>query len=352
MRRISFTGSPETARAIGVAAAGNIVPFTGELGGKGPLIVFADGDLEAAARKAAGQYDDSGQVCLAGTRLLVEESVARARSSSGSSASRDAHVLGDPRDDATTMSPLIHPDHLARVEGFVERARARPATRSCAAGGAGRDAAGCWYEPTLVEPRSNDSEIVQREVFGPVLTFQTFARRGRGDRARQLDPVRPRRRSSTPAARSAPSASGARCGPARSGSTRSSMRDLTAPFGGIGISGIGREGGDYALDFYSRPEDAADPRRHDAAAGEGEVRGSLARTCKASVEDRRADSRRAGGALRRGKGDAVADRGGARNPRLETLHELADALGVSPTELLAPADEPQVRIVRSGGGST
>ncbi len=76
VRRISFTGSPETARHIGVAAARNIVPFTGELGGKGPLLVFADCDLEAAARKAAGQYDDAGQVCLAGTRLLVEKTVA------------------------------------------------------------------------------------------------------------------------------------------------------------------------------------------------------------------------------------------------------------------------------------
>ena len=75
VRRITFTGSPETARHIGRAAAENIVPFTAELGGKGPLVVFADADLDAAARKAAGQYDDSGQVCLAGTRLLVEASV-------------------------------------------------------------------------------------------------------------------------------------------------------------------------------------------------------------------------------------------------------------------------------------
>ena len=71
LRRVSFTGSPETGRLIGVAAAGNLVPFTAELGGKGPLIVFEDADLDAAAKKAAGQYDDSGQVCLAGTRLLV-----------------------------------------------------------------------------------------------------------------------------------------------------------------------------------------------------------------------------------------------------------------------------------------
>ena len=76
MRRISFTGSPETARHIGAAAADNIVPFTAELGGKGPFVVFADADLDAAAKKAAAQYDDSGQVCLSGTRLLVEASVA------------------------------------------------------------------------------------------------------------------------------------------------------------------------------------------------------------------------------------------------------------------------------------
>src|SRR4029078_1803032 len=73
VRRVSFTGSPETARHIGVAAAPDTGPFTGELGGKGPLLVFEDCDLEAAARKAAGQFDDAGQVCLAGTRLLVQE---------------------------------------------------------------------------------------------------------------------------------------------------------------------------------------------------------------------------------------------------------------------------------------
>ena len=72
VRRITFTGSPETARHIGRAAAANIVPFTAELGGKGPFLVFADADLDAAARRAAWQFDDSGQVCLAGTRILVE----------------------------------------------------------------------------------------------------------------------------------------------------------------------------------------------------------------------------------------------------------------------------------------
>ena len=123
VRRISFTGSPEAARQIGAAAARNIVPFTAELGGKSPFIVFADADLDAAARKAAGQYDDAGQVCLAGTRLLVEEAV-RDAFLEKLLACTDEHVAGDSREPGTTLSPLIHPEHLARVEGFVERARA------------------------------------------------------------------------------------------------------------------------------------------------------------------------------------------------------------------------------------
>ncbi|MDX6494020.1 MAG: 5-carboxymethyl-2-hydroxymuconic-semialdehyde dehydrogenase [Gaiellales bacterium] len=247
LRRISFTGSPETGRHIGRAAAANIVPFTAELGGKGPLIVFADSDLDAAAAKAAGQYDDAGQVCLAGTRLLVEESV-RDAFLERFHAGVDAQVLGDPRDEATTISPLIHPDHLARVEGFVERARENG--DRIVRGGKRAEIGGLWYEMTLIEPRSNDSEIVQREVFGPVLTFQTF--RDEADAVALAN--------STAYGLSAIVYTGSRERAERVGrAVRAGtvwvnsflVRDLTAPFGGVGISGIGREGGDYALDFYS-----------------------------------------------------------------------------------------------------
>jgi acyl-CoA reductase-like NAD-dependent aldehyde dehydrogenase len=246
-RRISFTGSPETARHIGVAAARNIVPFTGELGGKGPLLVFVDCDLDAAARKAAGQYDDSGQVCLAGTRLLVEEPVADAFLELFHRYT-DEHVLGDPRDDATTVSPMIHPDHLARVEGFVERARANG--DEIVRGGRRADRGGLWYEPTLVVPRSNDSEIVQREVFGPVLTFQTFA-----DEEEAIALANSTAYGLSAIVYTGSAARADRIGRAvRAGTVWVNtflVRDLTAPFGGMGISGIGREGGDYALDFYS-----------------------------------------------------------------------------------------------------
>jgi acyl-CoA reductase-like NAD-dependent aldehyde dehydrogenase len=247
LRRISFTGSPETGRLIGVAAARNLVPFTAELGGKGPFIIFEDADLDAAARKAAGQYDDAGQVCLAGTRLLVQESVAE-EFMERFHRFADEHVLGDPRSDTTTVSPLIHPDHLERVEGFVERARA--AGQRILRGGRRSDAGPLFYEPTLIEPTSNDAEVVQREVFGPVLTIQTFADE---DEAVALA-------NSTEYGLSGIVYTGS-LGRADSVGRRLRagvvwvntflVRDLTAPFGGMGISGIGREGGDYALDFYS-----------------------------------------------------------------------------------------------------
>jgi acyl-CoA reductase-like NAD-dependent aldehyde dehydrogenase len=247
VRRISFTGSPETARHIGVAAARNIVPFTAELGGKGPLVVFADSDLDAAAKKAAGQYDDSGQVCLAGTRLLVEESVA-AEFLDLFHTYTDKHVLGDSRNPATTISPMIHPAHLARVEGFVSRARENG--DRIVRGGDRWKEAGLWYEPTLIEPKDNYSEVVQREIFGPVLTFQTFP-----DEREAIALANSTEYGLSGIVYTGSEERAHRVGSAiRAGTVWVNtflVRDLTAPFGGCRISGIGREGGDYAIDFHS-----------------------------------------------------------------------------------------------------
>ncbi len=247
VRRISFTGSPETGRFIGEVAAQNLVPFAAELGGKGPFMVFADADLDAAAETAAVMYDDGGQVCLAGTRLLVDASIRDAFVERFEEATQ-RHVLGDSRESATTISPLIHPDHLARVDGFVKRARVNGDT--VVFGGERNTKDGLWYQPTLIEPKSNDSEIVQREVFGPVLTIQSFTNEAE---AAQLA-------NSTAYGLSAIIYTSSEERAERLGSLLRAgtiwvncflVRDLTAPFGGTGISGIGREGGDYALDFYS-----------------------------------------------------------------------------------------------------
>jgi betaine-aldehyde dehydrogenase/5-carboxymethyl-2-hydroxymuconic-semialdehyde dehydrogenase len=247
VRRISFTGSPETGRVIGEAAAKHLVPFTAELGGKGPFIIFADADLDAAAQKAAVMFDDAGQVCLAGTRLLVEDTVfddfvVRFREATSQ------HVLGDSRDESTTISPLIHPEHFSRVKGFVNRAREHGDIILFGGDEVSRE--GLWFQPTVIEPRNNDSEVVQHEIFGPVLTLQRFTDE---DEAVRLA-------NSTPYGLSAIIYTSSQERAQRVGAQVRAgtvwvncflVRDLTAPFGGIGISGIGREGGDYALDFYS-----------------------------------------------------------------------------------------------------
>ncbi|MCJ9427961.1 aldehyde dehydrogenase [Kordiimonas marina] len=247
VKRLSFTGSVPTARVIGKAAAENIVPFTAELGGKSPLLVFADADIDAAAKKAAGQYDDSGQVCMAGTRIIVEECIAEEFEALFHKYA-DQHVMGDSRDASTTMSAMIHPKHVERVEGFVERARANGDT--IVRGGKRFKEDGLWYEPTLIKPKSNASEVVQSEVFGPVLTFQTFGTEEEGIALANSTVYGLSGIVYTGSAERAE-----RVGRAVRGGTvwvnTFLVRDLTAPFGGIGQSGIGREGGHYALEFHS-----------------------------------------------------------------------------------------------------
>jgi betaine-aldehyde dehydrogenase/5-carboxymethyl-2-hydroxymuconic-semialdehyde dehydrogenase len=247
VKRVSFTGSPATARHIGHAAAENIVPFTAELGGKGALLVFADADIDAAAQKASNQFHDSGQVCLAGTRIIVEESI-RDQFLEKLKTCTEQQVQGDSRDAATTLSPAIHPAHLGNVEGFVERARENG--DRILFGGKRWKEGELWYEPTLIEPKSNDSEVVQNEIFGPVLTFQTFAD--------EADAIRMANSTAyglsgivytSDAARAERVGRGVRAGTVWVNSFL--IRDLSAPFGGIGISGIGREGGHYALEFHA-----------------------------------------------------------------------------------------------------
>ncbi len=246
VRRLSFTGSPATARHIGRAAAENIVPFTAELGGKGALVVFADADLEAAAAKAAEQYEDSGQVCLAGSRIMVDQAIAE-EFLAAFQRHTEAHVMGDPRDDTTSIAPVAHADHLENIAAFVDRART--AGDRIVWGGQRVDGS-MHYEPTLIEPASNDSEIVQNEVFGPVLTFQTFASE---DEAVELANSTKYGLSSivytTDRERAKRVGQQIRAGIVWANTFL--VRDLTAPFGGCGISGIGREGGQYALEFHS-----------------------------------------------------------------------------------------------------
>jgi len=173
---ISLTGDTETGKRIQALAASNLKRVHLELGGKAPFIVHADADIEAAARGAtAGALINGGQDCTAATRAYVQRSIYDAW------LARTAELfagvrIGDPFDPSTDLGTLISDAHVARVDGFVQRARDNGAR--IVTGGHRVDVPGfpegAFYAPTVVDGVTQDSEIVQREVFGPVLVVLPF----------------------------------------------------------------------------------------------------------------------------------------------------------------------------------
>ncbi len=247
VRRISFTGSVETARLIGATAGSNLVPLSLELGGKSPLVVLEDADLGLAVDLAVEQYDNAGQVCLAATRLLVHERL-YGDFLEGFLEKAGALNQGDPRLPETDLGPLISRPHLRRVDGFVRRATDGGA-RPVLGGGPNQDLGGLYYRPTLFLDPPAGSEILTEEVFGPVLTLQSF-----GSDAEAAEMA-----NSTPYGLAAAVVTGDPDRAQRlsdhivSGTTWVNcfyVRDLRAPFGGSRGSGIGREGGAWSFDFY------------------------------------------------------------------------------------------------------
>jgi acyl-CoA reductase-like NAD-dependent aldehyde dehydrogenase len=244
--RISFTGSTDTAKLIGTAAARSITPMSAELGGKSPFIVCADADLKAAAQTVAGQYINAGQVCLAGTRVLVEETIAD--TFLGMVREAVGHMtVGDPRDPATRVGPLIHPEHFARVEGFVDRARKDGV--HILWGGSRHNQGELYFQPTLIAGARRDQEIFQKEVFGPVLTWNTFTT---DDEVIEVANATEYGLAATlftgDEARAMRIASAVVAGTVWVNCFF--IRELAAPFGGSRNSGIGREGGAWSFDFY------------------------------------------------------------------------------------------------------
>jgi aminomuconate-semialdehyde/2-hydroxymuconate-6-semialdehyde dehydrogenase len=247
LARVCFTGSVATGRQVAAAAGAQLTPASLELGGKSPLLVFADADLDLAVRHAVGQYDNAGQVCLAGTRLLVAEPVAEeflARFLASAATLRQ----GDPRHEATDIGPNITREHLARVDGFVRRAIAAGA-RPLLGGAVNPDLGGLYYQPTLLADAAPGAEILTEEVFGPVLTVQTFA-----DEAEAIALANSTRYGLAATVFTGDRARASRiCAQLVAGTVWVNcffVRDLRAPFGGARQSGIGREGGTWSFDFY------------------------------------------------------------------------------------------------------
>ncbi|WP_433492704.1 aldehyde dehydrogenase family protein [Nocardia grenadensis] len=174
---ISFTGGATTGAAIAARAAPHITRVALELGGKNPHIVFADAERESAIDAVlTGAFLHSGQVCSAGTRLIVEESIADGFVAE--LARRAAGIrVGPGTDPASQTGPLVSPEHRAAVEAHVARGLAEGAV--LVTGGKPpedpRSAAGSYYLPTVLDRCRRDMRIVQEETFGPVLTVERFA---------------------------------------------------------------------------------------------------------------------------------------------------------------------------------
>lgn len=247
INRLCFTGSVPTAGVIAAAAAPNIVPLSFELGGKSPLLVLADADMDTAVDIAVEQFDNAGQVCLKGSRILVDEAIAEEFTKRVVEKSKTLKQ-GDPRDLETDVSALITRKHFETIDGFVERAKADGAT-VLTGGGPNTELGGLFYEPTILADCPEGSEILTEEVFGPVLTIETFS----GDDEGVAKANDTRFGLAATLVTSDPERAEKVSAQLRAGTVWVNcffVRDLGAPFGGSGQSGIGREGGIWSFDFY------------------------------------------------------------------------------------------------------
>ncbi len=246
---ISFTGSTPVGRAIEETAARRMKRTLMELGGKSATLVFADADLRRALAGAMQVWTfHTGQICIAGTRLLVEQSVYAEFTRQLAAAARELRI-GDPRDAATVVGPLVSAAQRERVERYVAKGVEEKATLAC---GGRRPPAlkrGFFYEPTLFTEARNDMTVAREEIFGPVITAIPFRDEDEaialandsdyglygyvwtGDVARGLRVARALRTGTVQLNGSSP--------------------NPDAPFGGYKQSGIGRDGGRWALAAYS-----------------------------------------------------------------------------------------------------
>lgn len=246
--RITFTGSTATGRSVAGAAAANLVPVTLELGGKGATLVLDDADLElAAATTARAVFNNSGQVCLAGTRVVVQRGIAEEFSQRLAAEAQKLRV-GDPFDPATDLGPLASERQFQRVSAYFDRV---PEEGGRVVLGGPLD--GWSFAPTIVSDVSRTGTVWREEIFGPLATVVPFDDLEEGIAlANDTDYglaatllTESSRRAHAVAAR------------LRSGTVWVNcyqVRDPRAPIGGPGLSGIGREGGDFSREFFTEPQ--------------------------------------------------------------------------------------------------
>lgn len=250
VRRISFVGESSTGKTVMRNASENLIPVSLELGGKSANIVFEDADLdEAVAGSIDAIYRNQGEICLAGSRVLVQESVYDQFLEKFVAAVKKIRV-GDPLDENTDMGALISQSHLTSVDQYVQIGISEGA--KLAAGGKRVEGLpqGNFYEPTVLYDVDNKMKVAQEEIFGPVLVVIPF-------------------KTEEDAVRIANDSIYGLAGVVWSNNLRRAhrvadqinsglfwincwyYRDLRTPFGGSKASGIGREGGRHSFEFYT-----------------------------------------------------------------------------------------------------
>jgi betaine-aldehyde dehydrogenase len=242
--KLAFTGSTAVGRRVGELASQSIKRVTLELGGKSANVIFADADLEAAARAAPlAVFGNAGQDCCARSRILVQRpALDRFMSSFGDAV--EALRVGDPLDEATEMGPLVSSDQREKVGSYVN------GESPVVFRGSAPDGPGYWFAPTVLCPVSNDDRAARDEIFGPVAAVIPFDSEqeaialandtiyGLSGSIWTSDVARAMR-----VARALDSGT-------LSVNSNTSVRVAT-PFGGFKQSGIGRELGPHALDYYT-----------------------------------------------------------------------------------------------------
>lgn len=246
--RITFTGESTTGKIIAAAASENLIPVSLELGGKGANIVFDDADLDNAVNWAIQAiFRNAGQVCLAGSRLFVQRGIYDEFMKRYVQAAQ-AMKQGDPKDPATEFGPLASKTHFDKVTSYFETLEIDGGR--LATGGVGE---GWFVDPTIIVEAPPAARVCREEIFGPVVVVQPF------DSEDEVVSIANDTKYGLNAMVFTENLSRAHRVADRlnAGTVWVNcffIRDLRAPFGGVGESGVGREGGNFSREFFTEPK--------------------------------------------------------------------------------------------------